>query len=148
VVQVDQVRQATVSHTRDEMMNRSKRSSFQSASWSVIVEEWPGKRIFVAPRDNRVDGSPTGAGRRTNRLTMEKMVPLAPISRLTSNNHQPSRDVLLSPARSAAETSQDVPARSADQTLQVIRTGKSTKLRRGNQDSRSDAPHDQNFVGN
>jgi hypothetical protein len=38
--------------------------------------------------------------------------------------------------------------RSADQTLRVIRTGKSTELLRGNQDSRSDAPHDQNFVGN
>ena len=117
-------------------------------SFAKIVEEWAGKRIFVAPRDNRVDGSPTGAGRRTNRLTMEKMVLLASISRLTSNNRQPFRDELLSSARSAAETSQDVPARSADQTLRVIRTGKSTKLRRGNQDSRSDVPHDQNFGGN
>ena len=53
--------------------------------FAMIVEEWAGKRIFVAPRDNTVDGSPTGAGRRTNRLTMEKMVPLAPISRLTSS---------------------------------------------------------------
>src|ERR1700691_2498719 len=40
--------------------------------FAKIVEEWPGKRIFVGPRDNRVDGSPTGAGRRTNRLTMER----------------------------------------------------------------------------
>jgi hypothetical protein len=30
--------------------------------------------------------------------------------------------------------------RSADQTLRVIRTGKSTELLRGNQDSRSNAP--------
>jgi hypothetical protein len=73
--------------------------------FAKIVEEWPGKRIFVAPLQGQ-QGSPTGAGRGTNRLTMEKMVPLAPISRLTSNNRQPSRDVLLSPARSGAETSQ------------------------------------------
>ena len=86
MVQVDQVRQATVSHTRDEMMNRSMRSLFSKRivvgvgtqklihsdvasvleHWvncgerfrlfAKIVEEWPGKRIFVAPLEGQQGG--------------------------------------------------------------------------------------------
>jgi hypothetical protein len=85
VVQVDQVRQATVSHTRDEMMNVQSDPLFKAhrgrcrprklihsdvasvlEHWvncgerfrlfAKIVEEWPGKRIFVAPLQGQQGG--------------------------------------------------------------------------------------------